>query len=45
MDVRTRPLVSTVTGSFGITAAGVTEEPSEPIVDVIVLRTMIPVRI
>ena len=34
-------LVSTVTGSFGVTAAGATVEQSEPLVDIIVLRTMV----
>jgi len=45
LEVRTRPLVSTVTGSFGVNPAGVTEEQSEPLVDVIALRTMISVRV
>ena len=43
LEVRTRPLVSIVTGNFGIAAAVVTEAKSEPLVDIIALRTMIPV--
>jgi hypothetical protein len=38
-------LGSKVTGSFGITAAGVREQESEPLVDIIVLRTTISARI
>jgi hypothetical protein len=34
-----------VTGSFGVAAVAVREEQSEPLVDIIVLRTMISVRI
>jgi hypothetical protein len=36
--------VSKVTGNFGITAGVTAGEPSEPLVDIIALRTMIFVR-
>jgi hypothetical protein len=39
------PCVIVVAGIFGIAPAGVTEEQSEPLVDIIVLTTMISVKI